>query len=82
MYCRDHQTLESDYAPIKKKRERKYIHFEGEKNKKTSNFSHVSSIDWLFAEEESLLAQRYMKKIAQTSLTIREIKIKPKRLIG
>ena len=80
MYCRDHQTPESDYAPIKKKRERKYIHFEGKK--KTSNFSHISSTDWLFAEEESLLAQRYMKKIAQTSLTIREIKVKPKRLIG
>ena len=77
------QHCKAIFLQLKKKREREKIRtLWGEKNKKASNFSHVSSIDWLFAEEESLLAQKYKKKIARTSLAIREIKIKPKRSIG
>ena len=76
------QHCKAIFLQLKKKRERENTYTLRGKEQQASNFSHVSSIDWLFAEEESLLAQKYKKKIARTSLAIREIKIKPKRSIG
>lgn len=65
MYCRDTQHCKAIFLQLKKKkreRERENTPPLRENEQKASNFSHVSSIDWLFAEEESLLAQKYKKE--------------------